>query len=141
MEKILKILEPLGEARGFTLIEVMMTVFVASISLISILGTNLVLQQANQVTFERVTAVQDAQQAIEQMRDAATYGKFPDNVETSLPAGSDLPGFSNLTDESVTVSYNSLADELVDVTVVVNWTDNQTRPMSYTMKTLLTQRE
>lgn len=129
------------DQKGFTLAEVTIAMFIASLTLATILFANLNIQKVNANAYQRVIALQDAHQVIEQIREAATYGFFPNNALSSFPNASEVGGYSNLTNEEIFVNYASVTADPLDVTITVNWTDDQQRNVTYNLNTLITQRE
>lgn len=127
-------------SEGFTLVEVLISLVICVVTLTAILFSNGRVGTANEVAFQRMTAVQDAHQVVERMRETAVLALFPNNVMTAFPEGAAVAGFQNLLNETVTVNYGGAADPL-DVTVTVSWQDPAGRQMQYRMYTLMTQRE
>jgi len=126
--------------RGFTLIEVLVSMVVIMVGLLGFLLANTHIQQKDEGVYERMVATQDAHRAIELMRNASATGNFPANVANAFPAGTAVPGFNNLIGEQVTVAYaNSTADPL-DITVTTTWMENGVRNASTELRTLMTQR-
>lgn len=125
---------------GFTLIEIMIAMCVSVVAILGFITAVTSIRQSSEGAYERTIALQDANRVIEQMRDAATSGTFPDNVTASYPNNGTVSGFSNLTSEQVTVAYaNSTANPL-DVTVTVTWLEHGRRSMTKAIRTYITQR-
>jgi prepilin-type N-terminal cleavage/methylation domain-containing protein len=135
-------MELIRSQKGFTMLEVILSVAISGIVLISIVGTNVLVQKNNDSTHQRIVALQDAHQVVERIRDSASNGLFPNNVYTAFPNGQQVGGFANLTNEQVFVQYtaNGTAD-LLDVTVTVSWMNENNRNSTYSLSTLLAQRE
>ena len=127
-------------SEGFTLVEVVITLFVCVVTLTAVLFSNGRVGAANETAFQRMTAVQDAHRIIERMRMTARTGTFPNNVMNVYPDGAQVQGFQNLTNEQAVVTYTGAADPL-DVTVTVSWQDPSGRQMQYQLYTFMTQRE
>ncbi|OGW76582.1 MAG: hypothetical protein A3J52_02795 [Omnitrophica bacterium RIFCSPHIGHO2_02_FULL_49_9] len=125
---------------GFSLIEAVIAIAVVAFSIFAILAANTRLQQRAQAVFERSIALQDANQALEQMRNTADSGTFPNNVVSAFPNNSAVPGFANIASEQVTVSYANVTSDPLDVTVTVGWLENGVRQVSATLRTLMTKR-
>lgn len=131
--------ELLGE-KGFTLIELMVTVAITLLALVGYVGANLVLQQTTSDTFERTVALQDANRVIEQMRNNASSGNFPGSVTAAYPNNGTVAGFNSLTNELVTVSYTDATADPLTVTVNVRWLQGGRRTVNASLRTLITQR-
>lgn len=118
----------------------MVTMVVVVLVLVGFTGTNGTIQQTSEAAFQRTTALQDANQVIELMRNTAASGTFPTNVTTVYPNNGTVSGFTNLTNETITVSYaNAVADPL-NVTVTVSWSENGRRTVNTALRTIITQR-
>lgn len=126
--------------KGFTLIEVMIAAAVMTISLFGLLSVSTLMAQHAQENFERSVAVQDAHTVIERMRNAAQSGSFPSNVISSYPNNGTVTGFSNLTNETVTVSYVNTAVSPLDATVTVSWNLRGVRATTEPLRTLIAKR-
>ena len=85
-------------------------------------------------------ALQDANQIVERIRSSAAAGTFPTNVITAFPNNGTVSGFTNLTNETVTVSYANAAANPLDVRVQVQWLENGRRTVNAHVRTLVTQR-
>lgn len=127
-------------ASGFTLIELMIALLVATLVIVGYIGTNIVIQRHAEEIHERTIATQDANRTIEQMRNMSRNGTFPANVVNSFPDDTAVTGFNNLTDEEVTVSYVSTTADPLDVTVTVTWLSYTQRQSTVTIRTYITQR-
>lgn len=130
----------LSSKRGFTLIELMITMAVIVLALVGYIGANNAIQRSSEAAFERSIAMQDANQVLELMRDTASGGEFPANVVTAFPNGGMVDGFTNLDNQQVRVDYADTSADPLDVTVTVTWLQNGTRSVSVTIRTLMTQR-
>jgi hypothetical protein len=110
------------------------------LALFGLLATSTRLSQRAQENFERSVAVQDAHWVIEQMRNTAQTGTFPANVTAAYPNNGAVAGFSNLTNEAVTVSYVSSTANPLDTTVTVSWSLRGVRTTTETLRTMITKR-
>lgn len=125
---------------GFTFIEVMTALAIASITILMVLMSNTTLQKANDASYERSVAAQDANQVIERIRETAMYGEFPSNVLSEYPNNSTVANFSSLTNQQVTVSYADTSADPLSLTVTVSWDENGLRQVSKSVRALITQR-
>ena len=128
-------------SRGFTLLELLAAIVVVSLGLLGLLAVDSQVRKANEATYERMVAVQDAQRVLELMRNASASGNFPANVARSYPNGGAVSGFNNLTGEQVTVTYADAAADPLDITVTANWREHGLRNASTQLRTMMTQRE
>lgn len=128
------------QEKGFSLIEVLISLVVLSVILIGIMIGNAVIQKSSEAAFQRTRAMQDANQVMEQIRKTSRTGSFPSNVTAAYPNNGTVSGFSSLSNESVRVSYVSTTTNPLDVTVTVSWRENGTRNVSTTLNALVTQR-
>ena len=126
--------------RGFTLIEIMISMLVMAAVMVSILTANTLLSQASEGVYQRLFAIQDANQVIERMRIAAVTGTFPGNVTAVYPNNGTVAGFTSLTSETVTVSYVDATTNPLDVTVTVAYSENGRRATNTALRTFVTQR-
>lgn len=130
----------LKSTNGFTLIEVMVTMAVMAAVLLAIMTANAMISQTSEAAYQRLVAVQDANQVIERMRNTAITGNFPGNVTAAYPNGGSVGGFTSLTSETVTVAYTSTVTNPLDVTVTVNYLENGRRAANTALRSLITQR-
>ena len=108
--------------QGFTLIEVMISLAVVALALCGVLFASTTTQHKIDMDFERAIAIQDAARVIEQIRNSAATGIFPNNVVTAFPNNGAVAGFNNLTNQTVRVTYVNTAANPLDTTVSVTWT-------------------
>ncbi|MFH1777908.1 MAG: prepilin-type N-terminal cleavage/methylation domain-containing protein [Candidatus Omnitrophota bacterium] len=120
---------PWNSQTGFTLLEVMIASAILVIAIISILGVFYSGLGLNESSKNYITALNDARTALERIRDIQPFTNV--NVTTVYPDNSVLPGFLNLDNEQVIVSYaNTTADPLT-ITITVNWQERlRTRNLS-----------
>ncbi len=130
----------LKNQKGFTVIELMVSLFIVTLAIAGYIGANVFLQRNADEAFERTVAVQDAHRVIERMRNTAQTGTFPGNVTAAFPQGAAVAGFTNLTAEQVTVTYVNTTANPLDATVAVTWTSVTRRAMTTALRTLITQR-
>ena len=132
--------------KGFTLIEIMITVAIMSVALIGLLYANTKMQQSGAAAFERAVAMQHANQVIENMRNLAATSLA--TVTTTFTNGGTVASSyytqtsstESLPSEAVTVSYVSTAADPLDTTVTVTWLSNGVRTVSKSLRTLITER-
>ena len=129
-----------SKEQGFTLVEVMITMVVVLLVLVGFIGANMAIQRASEAAYERTVALQDANRVIEQMRNLAAAGNFPQNVTGIFPAAGQVAGFANLTGEQVVVNYADPAADPLDTTVTVTWQENGVRQVNTALRTRITQR-
>jgi len=125
--------------RGFTLIEVSITIVVGSLALLGILLAITTMRQTSQAHFERSVALQDANQVIEAMRNTANENGIA-SLPTTYIEETGLTGYASLSDQEVFVSYGDIPADPLDVTVTVTWDENGTRDTSVSLRTYITQR-
>ena len=124
-----------GFQRGFTLLELMISVAIMAGAILSLVGlyfTFLVLIETNK---NSTVAIYHAQAALEAIRNVDPF----DSVGAAFPAGNVIASFNftRLNNESIMVAYG--AGDPLTVTVTVNWQE-RTRGMSESLTTLMTQR-
>ena len=125
---------------GFTIIELMISVFVVTLAIVGFVGANVMAQRNAEEMHERTIALQNANRVLEEMRSATKVTGFPQNVTNGFPQNGFVSGFTDLTNEQVQVSYvNPTADPL-DVQVTVSWLSYAHRQQSETVRTYITQR-
>ena len=132
--------ENLKREKGFTLIEVMITLVVMTGALLAVMTANGAISQTSEGMYQRLVAIQDANQVIERMRNTASTGTFPGNVTAVYANGGTVAGFSTLTSETVTVAYVNSASDPLDVTVTVSYLENGRRATNTALRSLITQR-
>ena len=120
--------------------ELSIAMAVVVLALLGFIGANLAIEQTNEAAFQRTVAIQDANQVIELMRNTAAAGNFPSNVTGVYSNGGAVAGFTNLTNETVTVNYANANANPLDVTVTVRWLQNGIRQVNTALRTLITQR-
>ena len=127
---------------GFTLIEVMIALVIATLTLGAYIGANVLIQKNTEVLNERTLALQDANRAIEQIRTASrtTSPAFPANVVAAYPNNSTIAGSGGLTSESILINYADPTANPLVVTVGVTWTSYARRTTTVAVQTYITQR-
>jgi len=130
--------------KGFTLLECLIASVVLFVALGLAIGATQSMHNSNELAYQVVTATEDAQRAIEQMRQISTTGNFPANVTTQFPAGQPIAGFTALDGETVVPTYVNSTSNPLNITVTVTWNSvtkgGNSRVISRQLTTLLTQR-
>jgi len=127
---------------GFTFIELMIAMVIASLTILFFVTTQNTLQVNAEMAYEKKVAAEDAHRFISQMRLTAKTGTFPSNLVTAYGAGA-ITGYTSLPTsaaETMALSYVSTTADPLDVTVTVSWTGYNRRATTQTMRTLITQR-
>jgi len=143
-EKGGKQVEPLPDkrgSRGFTLIEVMVTLFVAAIATAGYVGSSIATQRQSAELHERSIAVQEAQRVIEQIRDEAGTNNFPGNVLAAFPDGGTVAGMNALPNEQVRVNYADPTATPLDTTVTVTWQSHTSRQQTAVLRVYIAKRK
>lgn len=135
----MKVLTQAGQ-KGFTLIELMITMAVIVLALVGYMGANSAIQKSSEAAFEKSVAIQDANRVLEQMRRAALSGEFPESVTDAFPDGEEVNGFDSLNDQTIRVEYSDPSADPLDATVTVTWRQHGLREVSTALRTRLTQR-
>ena len=133
--------------RGFTLIEVMLTVGIAVLAILGTIATNVMIRQSVESAQEQTLAYQDASRVIEQMRNGAntvssdfqeSVADAADDAETNEKS---LPAASN---EVIDVTFVDDDADPLDVTVNVTWNNRGLLGLdaqrSISVRTLITRR-
>lgn len=127
--------------KGFTLVELMITISVVAIGLLAYMSGNIAMSQTADGAYEQSVAFYDAQSVLESMRNTAQTGLFPTNVTATYPNNGTVSGFSNLSSESIRIAYVDATATPLDVTATVTWSSRGgTRSMTKSVRTLMTQR-
>lgn len=125
---------------GFTLAELMIALLICSLLLAGYIGANIQAQRNNEDLNERTLALQDANRAIEQIRNVSRSGNFPANVIGAYPDNSFMEGYNSLTNETVGITYADGSGNPLDVTVTVNWVSYSGRDNTERLRAYITQR-
>lgn len=129
------------KTKGFTLIELTISLFVIALGLLGMLMANSTIQRMSESAHEEMLAVQDAERLVELMRNASAAGNFPTNVTAVYPNGYSAPVFSaGLVNGTLAVSYVNPSADPLDVTVTTSWRKLGVRNTSLQLRTLMTQR-
>lgn len=136
--------------RGFTLVEVMVTIVVVTIAILSMLLAITAVQQMTEAAHEKTMAIQHAHQVIDRIRDFAEVRGI-NNVLANYPPGTvvgvqdytdcaALPCIEQLNNERVIITYAYPNAKTLDVMVTVNWRERGIRPVSTLLRTWVTWR-
>ena len=126
--------------RGFTIVEVMIALFIASVTFGGYVAGNILTQRITEEMNERTLAIQDANRAIEQIRNVSRTGTFPQNVIAAYPNGGTIIGSNNLANEDIRISYENTSANPLKVTITVTWQSYTQRLSSTAITTYVTQR-
>ena len=103
--------------RGFTLIEVMISVAILTVVVTSLLMSIVSCVMLNQASSNFIVAASDAQDILE---DIKSLPNIYNDIDSYLP-----PGLNSLTNETVSVNVLQVSEGLKEVTVNVEWVDKQ----------------
>ncbi|OGX18538.1 MAG: hypothetical protein A3K83_07610 [Omnitrophica WOR_2 bacterium RBG_13_44_8b] len=117
----------IAQNKGFSLMELMLAVAILLIAVLGLLSTFINCILLNESNRNLVTAANDAQYVLEQIRSLA-YG----DIATYA-----APAFTNLNGEAITLT-RSIGAEIAEVTVDVSWTERQ-RNRSFQLSTRFAQ--
>lgn len=129
--------------KGFTFIEVLYASAILVVALLAILGANTYIRRANQATYERTVATQEAHSVLEQMRDMANLlqpNTFPRNVTNTWQGRPTQIGNAYLPNGSYTVAFIDPNADPLDAIVTVTWRELGVRNASVQLRSLLTRR-
>ena len=134
----------MGGRRGFTLIEVMMSMVIFTGAMVAFFGFYLTTARLNESSRNLTQAMNDGKVILEGIRDAAQNGGLTGaaGVTGLFPAGANLGpanGLTTLANENVTVVYANPAADPLAVTVRVAWQERGNNRTA-TMDTLVTRR-
>ena len=131
----MRALKKIQNQQGMTLVEILITTVVVATVVLGFMGSATAIQFQQKTAYERSVPLQDANQVIELLRNAATTGTFPANVTSTS-----IPTYTNLTSEAITASYVNASANPLDVTVTVTYSDSSNRSTGASVRTLITQR-
>lgn len=125
---------------GFTLVELLVSILLLAVGLLGMVLANTYVQKTSESAYERMVATQDAHRVIEMIRNVSQTGSFPSNVTNAFPHGAAVPGFGNLSGETVVVRYADVTADPLNITVRTDWRAQGTRAVWTELQTLMTQR-
>ncbi|MBU1087071.1 MAG: hypothetical protein KKD05_06080 [Candidatus Omnitrophica bacterium] len=128
--------------KGFTLAEILVAGFVATVAFVAILGTLTNITLLNELNQEKTFAVMHAQYILEEIRDAAFANLENDinngNWDFNLNQLSANPyNFTGLTAESVDTMVVASGNPL-QIRLTVNWADRRGTARNYSLEMLRT---
>ncbi len=131
--------------KAFTFIELMISLTILAIVILGILSGYVGCLKINEMSKSTTIATLDARRIISQMRSLAVDSLADVTAEDWTTWGANN-GCANLDSEQVVVTYidrdgsgDALDDDPLEVTVTINWVDNQ-RARSLILGTLITVR-
>jgi prepilin-type N-terminal cleavage/methylation domain-containing protein len=105
--------------KGFTLTELMIAMGILLIVISGLMSTFIYCILLNESNNNLVTAANDAQYVLEQIK-ARAYGDIDDFINNFNPNH-----FSNLNNETITFPGTSIGASIATITVNVSWTERQ----------------
>lgn len=131
--------------KGFTLIEVLVSLIVIGVAFFSIIFSIIYIRQRNELNDQINVASRDLYTLLEDMRAIADIvPKFPDDFLSVFPPGTPLPlkdPFNNLPGQEVTVHYKNPAANPLELSVVVRWNElGKERVREIAIPTIMTAR-
>lgn len=121
-----------------TFIEVLIAMCIVVPVILILVSANVSLMRMADDAKETMIALQDANSAIEQIRNVSESGLS--TVTATYSNGSTISGYSNLTNELVTVIYPSASDDPLDIMVTVTWQNRWGRNRTKSLNTKVTER-
>lgn len=128
----------MGKRKGFTLVEIMVTLLVFATTVVVLVGVYLGIAQLRESGRNLSRAMADAQICLEVMRDASAVG-LTAVTSTDWTAWASANGLVSLENETVTVTTENPAADPLDLTVRVDWRERG-RARSARVNTLMTKR-
>lgn len=124
---------------GFTILELTIAMGVLALVMVGLMAAVTNSFSIVQLSSDRTPAIKEAQIALNNLKLSASQAAvFPGDVVAAFPVGVVFPPRTTLPGQIVTVSYvDPLADPLF-VTVTVQWTNVQGRPLRESLSTVLT---
>lgn len=113
-----------GAMKGFTLIEVVVSMFVLSVAILALLGTFLSGLTLVESSRNRSTAAADARAVFEEMRRLANTG-LPQATGQNWTTWGRNAGLTTLPNEQITVTFRNPNADPVEATVTVNWQEKE----------------
>lgn len=126
------------QKKSFTLIEVVVVLLILSGVIVGFLSVYTASFSLLEQLSSSVIAVNDARSVLENMRNIDPFNVS--SLISTYPNGSNVPGFNNLSNETVRVDYLNTAADPIEVTITVIWQGKGNRVFTERLTTLLTAR-
>ena len=127
-------MDRLYKIQGLTLVELIVTMFVLSVTLSSVLMFFTNARLAQQYAKDSTVAVSHAEHMMEEMRARTTLANI---TATNWPSWASSQNLNTLPSESMTIAYTNSASDPLEITVSVNWARNA-RSFAYSLLTRMT---
>lgn len=129
---------PVPRCRGFTLVEICMTIVIFAISMVALLGFYLGTARINESGRNLTQAMNDARVVMEAIRDASAGGVAAVTA-TNWTDWAQANGLTSLGNEQIVVTTGAVNADPIQVNVRVNWLERG-RARTTAVDTLVTQR-
>ncbi len=127
---------------GLSLIEMMFSVAILSVALVSVIGGIVTSYEANVITRQRTVAVEQARALLDEVRESRTLGAVvPLGIKELFPDGEQKLVSKVLKAATRTISYSTPAPGVLLVNVDVTWEDMRGRRATVTLSTGLSNYE
>lgn len=117
--------------KGFTLVELLIAVFVLSVTIGGVLVLYVTSMMSSQLAWDMTTATSHAEHVLEE---AQTHHSMDDVLSHDWKNWAEVQGLNTLPNEAIDISFSNLTDHLVDMQVTVNWA-RKSREHDVTLKT------
>jgi prepilin-type N-terminal cleavage/methylation domain-containing protein len=124
--------------KGFTLVEIMMSMLVFAISMIALAGFYISTARLNESSRNLTQAINDARVVSEAIRDTSTAG-LAAVTATNWTNWATANSLTSLSNEAIAVTYGALNADPLQVQIRVNWLERG-RAKTTAIDTLVTQR-
>lgn len=123
---------------GLTFIEVLIAMSIVVPVILILISADVSLMRNAEDAKETMIALQDLNSVIAQIRNLSETSLG--TVTSTHSSGSTVSGYSNLTSETLTITYPSASDDPLDITVTVTWQNRWGRTRTKSMSVKVTQR-